>query len=134
MKLKITLLKITFWIAALADAYVAIKLLLVPYSMGVQYKPEMETIASLMIGWTILLIWASIKPIERKFILLLTIIMMTIGRFIELFAIINKKVTLNEITQNTLPTIILLAFFIIMYILSTIKIDKDIEQSKPESN
>ncbi len=28
--------------------------------------------ASLMLGWTILLLWADRKPIERKFILLLT--------------------------------------------------------------
>ncbi len=129
MKLRVVLLRITLLIAAIADAYVAIKLLLVPYGPGIQYKPEMETIASLMIGWTLLLVWASIKPIERKFILLLTIIMMTIGRIIELFAIINNKIVLTEIIKNTLPTIVLLAFFIIMYVVSTIRSKEPMEKN-----
>ena len=60
------ILRIAFGIGIISDAYMAIKLLIVPYLQHIPYRQEDETVASLMIGWTMLLIWAFIKPIERK--------------------------------------------------------------------
>jgi len=39
----------------------------------VEYRLPMGLAASLVLGWTVLLIWADQKPVERKGILLLTI-------------------------------------------------------------
>jgi len=47
---------------------------LIPERMGeIEYRHSMGLAASLMLGWTFLLIWADQKPVERKGILLLTI-------------------------------------------------------------
>jgi len=109
------LLRIAFGIGIIADAFMAVKLFITPYLLNSNYQPENETITSLMIGWTILLIWAFIKPIERRFILLLTIIMMIIGKVVDIIFIITKRVDLVTIMQNGLPSLIILVIFIVFY-------------------
>jgi hypothetical protein len=58
-----TMLRIAFWVGIIADAFMAVKLLLLPYNTDLAFRPEMETVSSLMIGWTILLFWADRKPV-----------------------------------------------------------------------
>ncbi|MBY9016647.1 MAG: hypothetical protein KGD68_13220, partial [Candidatus Lokiarchaeota archaeon] len=48
-------------------------------STDVSYKYQTGTGAFLMLGWTILLIWADRNPIERKDVLLLTAIPVVVG-------------------------------------------------------
>jgi len=48
-------------------------------SIDISYKYQTGTGAFLMLGWTFLLIWADRKPIERKDILLLTVIPVVVG-------------------------------------------------------
>ena len=84
----------------------------------------METVASLMIGWTILLFWADRKPIERRTILLITIIMMTIGQLIYAVAITLNKISLNEAMANGIPPLIVLSFFALVYIYTAIELKK----------
>jgi hypothetical protein len=43
------------------------------FEPGNDYRYAMMVGASLMFGWTILLIWADRKPVERKGVLLLTV-------------------------------------------------------------
>ena len=70
---KIKWLRISYWAGAIADLLMVI-LFLMPERMGeVEYRHPMGLAASLMLGWTFLLIWADRKPVERKGILLLTI-------------------------------------------------------------
>ena len=79
----ILLLRISFWVGAIVDLLAAIQLFLPSLWASMDgfttYTPNSTlnfalTIAgSLMLGWTILLIWADRKPIQRKSILLLTI-------------------------------------------------------------
>jgi len=40
---------------------------------GLDYRYAMGMGASLMLGWTVLLIWADRKPVERKGVLIITI-------------------------------------------------------------
>jgi len=115
MKNVITFLRIAFWVGIIADAFMAVKLLLLPYNTNLDFRPEMETVASLMIGWTILLFWADRKPIERRIILLITIIMMTIGQIIYLVAIFLNKLSVKEAMTNGVPPLIVLSFFAIVY-------------------
>lgn len=70
---KIKWLRISYWAGAIADLLM-VMLFLIPERMGeVEYRHPMGLAASLMLGWTFLLIWADRKPVERKGILLLTI-------------------------------------------------------------
>ncbi|MGC9393493.1 MAG: hypothetical protein ACP5J4_01415 [Anaerolineae bacterium] len=79
MKRKILWLRITFWWAIIADAFEAIRMTfprlflattggtLTPdagFRFGLLYG------APVMLGWTLLLLWADQKPLERKGVLL----------------------------------------------------------------
>ena len=72
-KRKILWLRASYWIGAVADAVVGIRMLM-PEAMGeAGFRYAMGTSASLMFGWTLLLIWADRRPVQRKGILLITI-------------------------------------------------------------
>lgn len=77
---KIHWLRISYWIGAIADAILAVRMLM-PDAMGeTDFRYAMGTSAALMFGWTCLLIWADRRPVERKGILLLTIFPVISGR------------------------------------------------------
>jgi hypothetical protein len=83
MRKKILLLRICYWIGAVADAISATVMLLptvggsmygiLDFNPGYEYRYAMGLGASLMLGWTFLLIWADKKPVERRGVLLLTV-------------------------------------------------------------
>jgi len=66
-------LKASYMAGAVADGIIGI-LMLMPDRMGeAEFRYPMGLGASLMFGWTALLLWAFKKPMERKGVLLLTI-------------------------------------------------------------
>jgi len=66
-------LRVSYWVGAVVDAIVAVRMLM-PDAMGeAGFRYAMGTSASLMFGWTFLLIWADRQPVKRKGVLLLTI-------------------------------------------------------------
>ena len=72
-KRKIAFLRASYWVGAFADAIVGVRMLM-PEKMGQeQFSYAMGTSAALMFGWTVLLLWADRKPVERKGVLLITI-------------------------------------------------------------
>jgi hypothetical protein len=77
-------LRISYWIGAFVD-FVAGWMMLVPslfafmnrpesFSPVVEYRYAMGMGAPLMFGWTVLLLWADRKPLERKGILPITLL------------------------------------------------------------
>jgi len=73
VKSQVRWLRISFVVGAVADGIVAI-LMLIPSRMGeTGFTYAMGLGASLMLGWTLLLIWGYQRPVERKGLLLLTI-------------------------------------------------------------
>ncbi len=69
--------------------------------------------ASLMVGWTLLLVWGSFKPIERKGILLLTVFPVLIGLLISSVLVVNSGFIE---TKFMLPLWIFYAIIIPLYI------------------
>ena len=66
-------LRASFVAGAIADAVVGV-LILIPSRMGeVEFRYPMGLAASLMFGWSLLLVWGYQKPMERKGVLVLTI-------------------------------------------------------------
>ena len=66
-------LRISYIAGAVADGLIGV-LMLLPVRMGeTEFRYPMGLGASLMFGWTGLLLWASRRPLERKGVLLLTI-------------------------------------------------------------
>ena len=89
MNKRLLFIRFAYWYGAILDLLVFIDMLLSiifefsvsisNVSTEISYKYQTGTGAFLMLGWTILLIWADRKPLERKFILLLTTVPVIIG-------------------------------------------------------
>ena len=78
MTKSILLLRLSYWIAAIADFIVAI-LVWIPERMGVDEVAYPMGLASATIfSWTVMLLIADRKPIERKWILIPTILVVTL--------------------------------------------------------
>jgi uncharacterized membrane protein (Fun14 family) len=129
------LIKTAYWLGIFADAIWAIGLL-IPRIFGVltgtpDFNPNLQfrlvmSIGGIVIaGWTILLIWAVKKPIERRFVILLTAILV-VGLFIV--ALIGY---LDGNTRNIwilIKNSILFIFMITSYLLAN-NIDKAINRN-----
>ncbi len=122
MENKIIFIRFTYWYGAILDLLVFLDMIisvifefsvsLSNVSSDISYKYQTGTGSFLMLGWTILLLWADRKPIERKDILLITAIPVVIG--ITLINIIY--------TFFWFLSLITFFFFIIAYLIAR-KID-----------
>ena len=82
-------LRISFWVGAVVDCVAAIQMLYPPlfafgmsipaFNPGEDYRYAMGMGASLMLGWTALLLWADRKPLERRGVLPLTVVPVIAG-------------------------------------------------------
>jgi hypothetical protein len=82
-------LRISYWTGAVIDAGAAVQMLVpslfgvmngIPgFAPGSDYRFAMGMGASLMLGWTVLLLWADRKPIERSGVLLITLVPVVVG-------------------------------------------------------
>ncbi|HUW91030.1 MAG TPA: hypothetical protein VMV43_11015 [Candidatus Nanopelagicaceae bacterium] len=118
MERKIIFIRFTYWYGAILDLLVFLDMIIsiifefsvtmTNISTDVSYKYQTGTGAFLMLGWTILLIWADRNPIERKDVLLLTAIPVVVG-----IMVINILYT-----YFWFLSVITLIFFIIAYLLA----------------
>jgi hypothetical protein len=82
-------LRISYWVGALVDCVAAVQMLsprLFRFGMGLpgfepgsDYRYAMGMGTSLMLGWIALLLWADRQPMERKGVLLLTVVPVIAG-------------------------------------------------------
>ena len=117
MKSEILWLKISYIAGAVADGLVGI-LLLIPDRMGeAEFRYPMGVAASLMFGWTFLLVWANRKPVERKGVLLLTIFPVITGLLIAGVAAVASGIfPFSKIIPSSLLEIGLIALFGYSYV------------------
>jgi len=118
MERKIIFIRFTYWYGAILDLLVFLDMIvsiifefsvsMTIVSTDVSYKYQTGTGAFLMLGWTILLIWADRNPIERKDVLLLTAIPVVVG-----IMVINILYT-----YFWFISVITMIFFIIAYLLA----------------
>jgi hypothetical protein len=117
MNKRLLFIRFAYWYGAILDLLVSIDMLLSiifefsvsisNISMEISYKYQTGTGALLMLGWAFLLIWADREPVERKFILLLTIIPVILGIMV-----------LNILYTNLwIMSVLTIIIFIIVYIL-----------------
>lgn len=79
---RVAFIKSVYWAAALVDGFVAAAMLdsrLIQPALGIATLPAspearyaLNNAAALMSGWTALLVWASLEPVKRRGVLLLT--------------------------------------------------------------
>ncbi len=100
MKKKIALLRFCYWTGAVLDALTVIPMLssqlggrmfgIANFNPAAEYKYAMGLGATLMLGWTFLLIWADRRPIERKGVLILTVCPVLAGLFLSGIYAVNS--------------------------------------------
>ncbi|MCJ7647648.1 MAG: hypothetical protein MUP85_03445 [Candidatus Lokiarchaeota archaeon] len=89
IKIKLRFIKSVYLIGFLLDGLTGIDMILstfmpsavaIPYtSTASSFRFAMGWGAALMLGWTLILLWGALKPIERRSVLLFTIIPVVLG-------------------------------------------------------
>ncbi len=92
MNSKIKWLRISYWTAAIADFGIAVSVL-IPERVGLsEFVYPMGLMSVVAISWGILLIIADRKPIERRWILIPTIIVVALLSGVRIYAAINGMI------------------------------------------
>ena len=116
MRKKILWLRISYWIGAVADGLATLRMLFPKFAHGVEYRYALGLGASLMLGWTILLIWADRKPLERKGVLLITAFPAVSGLLLaELYAVISGIISFERMLPTGLFLVGLITLFSFSY-------------------
>ena len=126
MNNKIRWLKIAFLVGIITDALALIPMIYTPLAkimwgfdkFNGNYFFAMGYGASLMAGWTLLLMWAYKKPLERRFIAFLTILVIIGLIATEIFAIANGSININKMISTWILQIVLLGLFSFSYIIT----------------
>ena len=95
MKSKITWLRISYWISAIADFGIAISVLS-PKRVGLtEFVYPMGLMSVVALSWGILLLIADRKPIERRWILIPTIIIVALLSSVRIYASVYGMIEFN---------------------------------------
>ncbi len=125
MNNKTRLLRISYWWGIIADAVMAVLMLLPNLFvrvMNVNLEPDagftfgLINGAPLMIGWTILLLWADRKPVERKDILLLTLPVVAGYVIVEVYSIASALTTLGQMLPLFIAQTSMSSMFVVSYL------------------
>ena len=128
MKKSTIWLRISYWVGAVADGIAAGIMLaqailarpspLTRYLPEVPYRYAMGLAGSLMLGWTILLLWADRRPVERRGVLMITnfVILGLMGS--GLYAVSAEFMSLAAAGPLLTFQALLIALFASSYVLS----------------
>ena len=125
-KTEFFLIKVAYWLGIAADALWAVALLFPPvfailignpdFDPDLQVRLIMGIGGSLMTGWTLLLLWAVRRPIERRVVILLTAFPVVFGMFIV--TLIGYLYGNTSTLWVLVKTIILFISMVTSYVLS----------------
>ncbi|PKP35917.1 MAG: hypothetical protein CVU00_00310 [Bacteroidetes bacterium HGW-Bacteroidetes-17] len=134
-KRKLFLIKTAYWLGIIADAFWAIGLLFPrifsiltgksDFNPDLQFRLVMSIGGIVIAGWTILLLWAVKKPIERRFVILLTAILVVGLSIVALIGYLDGN------TRNIwilIKNSVLFIFMVTSYLLAN-NIDKAINRN-----
>ena len=128
-------LRVSYWVGAIADALAAVAMLSPgvasaiydrgDFDPGVDYRYAMRLGASLMLGWTLLLLWADRKPLERRGVLPLTVFVIAGLALAGAYAVRGGFIELPEM----LPTWGMQAFLILLFLYSYFRSGRAAEEA-----
>ncbi len=127
----IKFLRVSYWVGAIFDALLLIPMLstkVASDAFGIQnfipgsdYRYAIYIAASLMAGWVSLLIWADRKPVERRGVLLLTVIPVLTGLiFSGVYAVTSNLIPIDKM----LPTWIMQGILVLLFGFSYLNANK----------
>jgi len=118
MDKKVRWLRIAYWTAAITDFVVAI-LVLIPARMGVTlYVYPMGLMSAVAFSWGVSLLIADRRPVERRWFLIPTILVVALLGIVELHAGITGLITIIRIIPSLIVTIIVLSILIYSYMIT----------------
>lgn len=119
-------LKAAFLIGAVIDALALLPMLIPQLAttmwglkgMREDYYFAMAMGASLMAGWTLLLLWAFVKPVERRIIALFTVVVIAGFAAAEIAAVADGAITFDKALPSLAMQCVLSTLFVTAFILS----------------
>ena len=127
MDRRILWLRIAYWTGAILDGLLVIVMLLPEVELaihgvkgieipgGVRYALAVG--AALMAGWTCLLIWADRKPVERRGVILLTVVPVIVGlKLAGIYLFVYNYVTVRDMIVSWILGGLVLVLFIFSYV------------------
>ncbi|MGB3095281.1 MAG: hypothetical protein WBB46_00925 [Candidatus Deferrimicrobiaceae bacterium] len=124
-----TMLRISFLVGAITDGLAIIPMVFPRIGsalfggdssrLGAEYRYAMGIGASLMAGWTALLVWGAMNPIERRDILILTLVPVVAGIIAAtVIAVRNRLVLLSRVIPLWIHLGFMSILFVVSYVLS----------------
>jgi hypothetical protein len=108
MKKAVLLLRLSYWIVAIADFGIAI-IVLVPGEMGLtEVVYPMGLMSAVALSWGILLVIADRKPLKRRWVLMPTIIV------VALLSVARMVFTVNGAIEFSFPFLLIAVTLIIL--------------------
>ncbi len=125
MEKKILLLRVSYWSGIILDGIAFLIMLFPPlfalntglinFNPSVEYRYAMGMGAPLMLGWTVLLLWADRKPMEHKDILLITLLVVLGEIATEIFGVMTGFIAVSAMLLTWAIQFIVGVLFIFSY-------------------
>ena len=104
------LIRASYWVAAIADFIIAISVM-IPERMGVAgFVYPMGLMSAVAISWGVLLILADRKPIERKWVLVPTMLVVFLLGVAGVYAAIIGVMPISRIIGSSIAVLVVLSF------------------------
>ena len=118
-------LRISYWVGAIADAIAAVAMFfpevggvvygIADFEPTAAYRYAMRLGASLMLGWTVLLLWADRKPLERRGVLPITVFVIAGLAWGGAFAVDAGFISLPNMIPTWALQVLLTVLFLYSY-------------------
>lgn len=122
-------LRASYWVGAILDGIWVVPMLypsiggklfgIEDFNPGGEYRYAMAVGAALMAGWTVLLLWADRRPVERRTVLLLTLCPVMVGLDIASYLLVYYDIVpMDRMIGSWIQTGLVHVLFIYGYVVS----------------
>jgi hypothetical protein len=109
-------LRLSFWVAAIADFIIAI-MVLIPDRPGVDtYVISMGQMSAVAFSWGVMLILAAIKPMERRWIAVPTLLVVFLLAMVSVHALVTGLLPPNMIFPALGASVLVFTLLLIGYL------------------
>ncbi len=119
---KVTLLRASYWAGAILDVLAFFMMLvpalfawnnrLVEFQPGIEYRYAMGMGEPLMLGWTVLLLWADRRPLERRSVLWITLLVVLGEVLTEIYGVRSGFIGAGALTGTWILQLLLVILFL----------------------
>jgi hypothetical protein len=115
MDKKIRWLRVSYWVAAIADFLICISVL-IPGRVGeTEYSYPMGLMSAVAFSWGILLIFADRRPLERRWVLLPTILVVALLGTVGIHAGFSGILAVSRIIPTSIISVLVLILLSFSY-------------------